>query len=96
MAPDAWADSWPAHGIGFCHCRALAVPRRASREGAITIRTKMVVLLLIMIITVKELAFTRYCFTSRLYRTIIFFANTPFNVQYIAQYYQLLHPPARF
>jgi len=43
-----------------------------------------------------DLAFTRYCFTSRLYCTIIFFANTPFIVQYIAQYYQLLHPPARF
>ena len=25
-----------------------------------------------------------------------FFANTPFIVQYIAQYYQLLHPPAQF
>jgi len=36
------------------------------------------------------------CFTSRLYCTIIFFANTPFIVQYIAQYYQLLHPPAKF
>ena len=37
------------------------------------------------------LAFTRYCFTSRLYCycTIIFFANTPSIVQYIAQYYQL-------
>ena len=42
------------------------------------------------------LAFTRYCFTSRLYCTIIFFANTPFIVQYIAQYYQLLHPPPNF
>jgi len=42
------------------------------------------------------LAFTRYCFTSRLYCTIIFFANTPFIVQYIAQYYQLLHLPAQF
>jgi len=41
------------------------------------------------------LAFTRYRFTSRLYCTIIFFANTPFIVQYIAQYYQLLHPPAK-
>jgi len=41
------------------------------------------------------LAFTRYCFTSRLYCTIIFFANTPFIVQYIAQYYQLLHSPAK-
>jgi len=26
----------------------------------------------------RPLAFTRYCFTSRLYCTIIFFANTPF------------------
>jgi len=43
----------------------------------------------------SDLAFTRYCFTSRLYCTIIFFANTPFIVQYIAQYYQLLHPPAK-
>jgi len=42
------------------------------------------------------LAFTRYCFTSRLYCTIIFFANTPFIVQYIVQYYRLLHPPAQF
>jgi len=42
------------------------------------------------------LAFTRYCFTSRLYCTIIFFANTPFIVQYIAQYYRLLHPRAQF
>ena len=38
---------------------------------------------------------TRYCFTSKLYCTIIFFANTPIIVQYIAQYYQLLHPPAK-
>ena len=30
-----------------------------------------------------------------IYCTIIFFANTPFIVQYIAQYYQLLHPPAK-
>jgi len=42
------------------------------------------------------LAFTRYFFTSRLYFycTITLCANTPFIVQYIAQYYQLLHPPA--
>ena len=44
-------------------------------------------------------AFTRYyCFTSSLYCTIILFAlfaNTPFIVQYIAQHYQLLHPPAK-
>ena len=33
---------------------------------------------------------------SRLYCTIIFFVNTPFIVQYIAQYYQLLHPPPKF
>jgi len=41
-----------------------------------------------------SLAFTRYCFTSRLYCTIIFFANTntPFIVQYIAQYYQYYCP----
>jgi len=31
-----------------------------------------------------------------LLHTIILFANTPFIVQYIAQYYQLLHPPAQF
>jgi len=43
-----------------------------------------------------RLAFTRYFFTSRLYCTTIFFANTPFIVQYIAQYYQLLHPPPDF
>ena len=42
------------------------------------------------------MAFTRYCFTSRLYCIIIFFANTPFIVQYIVQYYQLLQPPAQF
>jgi len=43
------------------------------------------------------LLFTRYyCFTSRLYCTIIFLANTPFIVQYIAQHYQLLHPPPNF
>jgi len=40
--------------------------------------------------------FTRYCFTLRLYCTIIFFANTPFIVQYVVQYYQLLQPPAQF
>ena len=33
---------------------------------------------------------TRYCFTSRLYCTMIFFANTPFIVQYIAQYYNII------
>jgi len=42
-----------------------------------------------------KLAFTRYCFTSRLYCTIIFFANTPFIVQYIVQYYHSLQPPAQ-
>ena len=45
---------------------------------------------------IGRLAFTRCCFTSRLYCTIIFFANTPFIVQYIAQYYQLLYPPPNF
>ena len=40
---------------------------------------------------------TRYCFTSRLYCTIIFFANTPFIVQYIAQYCtSYCNPPAQF
>jgi hypothetical protein len=42
------------------------------------------------------LAFTRYCFTSRLYCAIIFFTNTPFIAQYIAQYCHLFHPPAQF
>ena len=44
------------------------------------------------------LAFTRYCFTSRLYCTIIFFANTPFllcNILYNITAYCLLHPPAQ-
>ena len=53
------------------------------------------ILVLLHVYTVIILAFTRYCFTSRLYCTIIFFANTPFIVQCIAQYYQLLHPPAK-
>jgi len=45
----------------------------------------------------STLAFTRYCFTSmRLYCTIMFFANTPFIVQHIVQYYQLLHAPPNF
>jgi len=44
-----------------------------------------------------SLAFTRYCFTSRLYCTIIFLQTPPLLiVQNIAQYYQLLHPPVRF
>jgi len=47
-------------------------------------------------ISIYILAFTRYCFTSSLYCTIIFFANTPFIVQYIAQYYQLSHPAPNF
>jgi len=40
-----------------------------------------------------------YRFTSRLYCTIILFANTPFIVYcaiYCTQYYQLLHPPPDF
>jgi len=48
----------------------------------------------LFVAVVQFLAFTRYCFTSRLYCTIIiFFANAPFIVQYIAQYYQLLRHP---
>jgi len=34
-----------------------------------------------------------FYFSRPYYCTKIFFANTPFIVQYIAQYYQLLHPP---
>jgi len=86
--------------VCWCHQITTYIHILKNTYRYITARTRVCVWLapsLPALLTLdSNLAFTRYCFTSRLYCTIIYFANTPFIVQYIAQYYQLLHPPAQF